>query len=209
MNVFVYINIDTSTISDYAKLLQSCPTLCDPMDSSLPGSSIHGASPGKYTRVGYHTLLQGIFLTQGSNLHLLFLFHWQAGSLPLASSGAPDYMKINLVWHLCGFFSDDSHLASLITGRINLLPNPKGVHDLIPRPVNMLGHVTKGTSGCRWCARLLIMWYWNKEIFLQCLRGLNAVTSGRKKSQREVWRCYTLYFEGGGSSHKPRNSGGL
>ena len=25
-----------------AKLLQLCPTLCDPMDCSLPGSSIHG-----------------------------------------------------------------------------------------------------------------------------------------------------------------------
>ena len=25
-----------------AKLLQSCPTLCDPIDGSPPGSSIHG-----------------------------------------------------------------------------------------------------------------------------------------------------------------------
>ena len=25
-----------------AKLLQSCPTLCDPIDGSLPGSSIYG-----------------------------------------------------------------------------------------------------------------------------------------------------------------------
>ena len=25
-----------------AKLLQSCPTLCDPTDSSLPGSSVPG-----------------------------------------------------------------------------------------------------------------------------------------------------------------------
>ena len=25
-----------------AKLLQSCPTLCDPTDHSLPGSSVHG-----------------------------------------------------------------------------------------------------------------------------------------------------------------------
>ena len=25
---------------------QSCPTLCDPMDCSLPGSSVHGDSPG-------------------------------------------------------------------------------------------------------------------------------------------------------------------
>ena len=29
------------------------------------------ASPGKNTGVGCHDLLQGIFLTQGSNLHLL------------------------------------------------------------------------------------------------------------------------------------------
>ena len=28
---------------------QSCPTLCDFMDYSPPGSSIHGDSPGKYT----------------------------------------------------------------------------------------------------------------------------------------------------------------
>ena len=26
----------------HAKLLQSCPTLCDPMDCSLPGSFVHG-----------------------------------------------------------------------------------------------------------------------------------------------------------------------
>ena len=25
-----------------AKLLQSCPTLCDPMDCNPPGSSVHG-----------------------------------------------------------------------------------------------------------------------------------------------------------------------
>ena len=37
---------------------QSCPTLCDPMDCSPPGSSVHGASPGKNTGVGCHALLQ-------------------------------------------------------------------------------------------------------------------------------------------------------
>ena len=31
---------------------QSCPTLCDPMDCSPPGSSVHGDSPGKNTGVG-------------------------------------------------------------------------------------------------------------------------------------------------------------
>ena len=48
-------------------LAQSCPTLCDPMDCNLPGSSVHGDSSGKNTRVGCHALLQRIFPTQGSN----------------------------------------------------------------------------------------------------------------------------------------------
>ena len=46
---------------------QSCPTLCDPLDCSPPGSSVHGESPGKTTGVGCHALLQDIFPTQGSN----------------------------------------------------------------------------------------------------------------------------------------------
>ena len=46
---------------------QSCPTLCDPMDWSPPGSSVPGDSPGKNIGVGCHALLQGIFPTQGSN----------------------------------------------------------------------------------------------------------------------------------------------
>ena len=59
-------------------LSQSRPTLCNPMDCTLPGSSVHG---GKNTRVGCHFLLQGIFPTQGSNSHLL---HWQADPLQSA-----------------------------------------------------------------------------------------------------------------------------
>ena len=42
-------------------------TLFDPMDCSLPGSTVHGDSPSKNTGVGCHALLQGIFLTQRSN----------------------------------------------------------------------------------------------------------------------------------------------
>ena len=45
--------------------------------------------PSKNTGVAYHAFLQGIFPTQGSNAHLLFLLHWQAGSLPLPPPGKP------------------------------------------------------------------------------------------------------------------------
>ena len=50
-----------------ARLLQSCPSLCDPVDCSQPSSSVHGDCPGKNTGLGCHFLLQGIFLTQGLN----------------------------------------------------------------------------------------------------------------------------------------------
>ena len=50
---------------------QLYPTLCNPMDYSLPGSFVHGDSPGKNTGVGSHALLQGISLIQGSNSGLL------------------------------------------------------------------------------------------------------------------------------------------
>ena len=46
---------------------QSCPTLWDPMNYSLPGSSIHEASPGQSTGTGCHAFLQRIFPTQRSN----------------------------------------------------------------------------------------------------------------------------------------------
>ena len=51
-----------------AKSLQSCPTLCHPMDHRPPGSQAlcPWGSLGKSTGVGCHALLQGIFPTQGS-----------------------------------------------------------------------------------------------------------------------------------------------
>ena len=45
---------------------QSCLSLCDPMNCSLPGSSVHGDSPGKNremqikTTVRYHLILVGM-----------------------------------------------------------------------------------------------------------------------------------------------------
>ena len=42
---------------------------------------------GKNTGAGFHFLLQGIILTQGSNPHLL---NWQVVSLPLSHQGSPE-----------------------------------------------------------------------------------------------------------------------
>ena len=60
-----------------------CLILCDQRVCSLPGSSVHGIFPGKYTEMSSHFLLQGIFPTEGSNPRFLYLlccrwilYHW-------------------------------------------------------------------------------------------------------------------------------------
>ena len=66
----------------FAKMLQSCLTLYDPMDCSPPGSSDHGIPQARILEGVAMNPLQGIFPTQRSNSCLLCFLHWQAGSLP-------------------------------------------------------------------------------------------------------------------------------
>ena len=51
----------------WGQVAQSCPTLCNHMDCSLPGSSHPWDFPGKNSGVICHFLLQEIFPTQGLN----------------------------------------------------------------------------------------------------------------------------------------------
>ena len=94
----------TACFSLKVLVTQSCLTLCDPMNCSLPGSSDHGIFQAKITRVGSHFLLQGIFPTQGSNLcllhcgQILYLLSHQ-GSFSL------DTFKIPFPYGLLCFFS--------------------------------------------------------------------------------------------------------
>ena len=66
------------------KLLSYIQLFCNPMDCiQVP---CPWDFPGKNTGVGCHFLLQGIFLTQGSNPHLL---HWQVDSFTTEPPGKP------------------------------------------------------------------------------------------------------------------------
>ena len=58
---------------------------------TLQASLSMGFSRQEYKGVGSHSLLQRIFLNQGSNLHLLSLLYWQVGSLPAEPLGKPRY----------------------------------------------------------------------------------------------------------------------
>ena len=70
-----------------SEVTQLYPTLCDPVDYSLPGSSVHGGPPGKNTGVDCQALLQGIFPTQGQNPGLP---HYRQILYHLSHKGSPD-----------------------------------------------------------------------------------------------------------------------
>ena len=84
---------------------QSCSTLCDPMEPAR--LLCPWGFPGENTGVGCHFPLQGIFLTQGSNLHLLY---WSVGSLQLNHQGSlrtvvsANSLNVNLSVKLFLFF---------------------------------------------------------------------------------------------------------
>ena len=74
---------------------QLCPTLCNPMDCSPPGSCVHADSSCKNMGVGCHALLQGIFPTQGLNPGLL---HCRWDSFPSEPSGLYNvYSSLRLI----------------------------------------------------------------------------------------------------------------
>ena len=80
----------------WAQLLQSCPTLLDPVSCSPPGSSIHG--------ILWARLLEWVAMpsSRGSSQHqesdpcLLWLLHWQADSLPLSHGESPRLRRVKM-----------------------------------------------------------------------------------------------------------------
>ena len=85
--------ISITIVKYYVCVLSSSvmPSLCS-LWTVAHQAPLSSGSPGKNTGVGCQSLLQGVFLTQGWNLCLLHLPHWQADSLPLALYlGSPKY----------------------------------------------------------------------------------------------------------------------
>ena len=66
-------------------VIQSCPTICGSTDYNRQAPLSMQFS--QKSILDCHFLFEGIFPTQGSNLCLLHLLHWQADSLPLSHLG--------------------------------------------------------------------------------------------------------------------------
>ena len=83
----------------YACILSCVWFFVTPWACSLPDFFLHGIFQAR--------ILQGIFLTQGSNLCFLTLLHWQADTLPLSHMGSPILHINNIcILHVCVCVSD-------------------------------------------------------------------------------------------------------
>ena len=107
---------------------QSCPTLCDSMDCSPPGSSVHGNFPGKNTAVGCHALLQGIVPTHGLNPGLLHCrrIHYRLSHLLGSQSPQPFHLAID--------FPDFSQSSVTPTPSLPYSPLPISHYSQGPEP---------------------------------------------------------------------------
>ena len=79
-----------------------CLTLCDPMDWSPRGSSVHGIFQPRIL-TGFHFLLQGIFPTQGLSSCLLQLLHCRWILYHRHHLGSPVFSELG--FYLCKWWS--------------------------------------------------------------------------------------------------------
>ena len=78
-----------------SEVAQPCPTLCDPLDCSLPGFSVHGILQARKLEWVAIPFSRGSSLTQGSKVRLLHLLHWQVDSLPKRHLGRPKFPRVS------------------------------------------------------------------------------------------------------------------
>ena len=72
-----------------ARLFQSCPILSDLMDSSLPGSSVHGILQTRTVKWVAEPSSRGSFQPRDQTSVSHVYCNWQMGSLPLWPAGKP------------------------------------------------------------------------------------------------------------------------
>ena len=78
----------------HAKLLQSCPTLCDPMDCSLPDSSVNWISQMRILQWIVISCSRGSSWTRDQTfIFCMCLLHCRQTLYPLSNQGSPVFTK--------------------------------------------------------------------------------------------------------------------
>ena len=123
--------LQCTKVKSESEIAQSCPTLSDPMDCSLPGSSVHGIFPGNSTGVGCHCLLRhrDVPVSNSSIHHQLPMYQFQKA---LSHQGG----SINLFFFSLSFrhSSNYSHPTRQFSQILVMYPS-QSIHRLILCPL--------------------------------------------------------------------------
>ena len=163
--------------------------------------------PGKNTRVGSHSLLQGIFLTQGSNLSPP---HWQVDPSPSQPPGEPLYLRNRLSQHIVTYFGQ-CNLRECEVNRTLKWPCPAGpglfassiaVRKMFPAPLEH--EETHGTSNqadpeiVLWAQPQILTAVCHEDFVLACYtvktdwcRKISAVS----RREEKVWNSSLWVWE--------------
>ena len=134
-----------------SKSLQSCSTLCDPMDCRPPGSSVHGILWAIILVWVTMPFSRGSSPPRESHLCLLCLLHWQADSLPLAPLGSPTLYHNIFIFY-------ESEVKVLVTQSSPTLLWPHGLQPIkLLCPWNSPGKTQGLNPGLLHCRQIL---YW-------------------------------------------------
>ena len=191
--------------------VQLCQTLCNLMDCSLPGSSVHESFQARILEWVAISYSKEIFLTQGSNLSLLHLLHWQAVSLPLSHMGRLTPMTTAAINN--GNYDSSHHLINTLD--INGFPNSSAGKEFDcnagdPGSIPGLGRSAGEGIGIKCCAKCCNSQssHKNPVRWQLCLKGRNnlRVSGWYKDMQRLNGRhnvntywvfpgCQTLHHE--------------
>jgi len=186
------------------KLLQSCPTLCNPVDCSLAGSSVHGILQARILEWVAISSSRGIFPTQGSNPHLL---HWQMDSLSLGHLGVPClintifiYSYYHSVYGICPFkffFFSESEMLDSWSHWLTLAQESR----------HKCPCVYSGASEADWGASdemsaLLPSCWWNQGASERTTERINQLTRFCTATSMS-WALGLVWLEGGGEDKLP------
>ena len=103
-------NKEESDEESESEVAQSCPTLCDPMDCSLPSSSVHGIFQAivlEWIAISFsRESSQPRDQTQVSHIAERHFTIWATGEVQSDKEGNPkDQMGCTLTWNLISFRS--------------------------------------------------------------------------------------------------------
>ena len=148
-----YKDLDDGICCCCSFITKSSPTICDSMNCSPPGFSVHGISQARIPEWVAISFTKGIFQTQKSNPHLL---HWQAGSLPLNHQGSPGKVKVKSL------------------SRVWLFATPWTIANMLLRPWDFPGKSTE--VGCHFLLQGIFPTQGSNRALLHCRQMLHHLS---------------------------------